>query len=839
MKKNIFINRKPVTLPYSTPSSGPIKNNFPIRDRLDHSKKIEAQLSSAWEKLEDTRNVITSKTEDGVYIQIKGSIGFELKTKSLENLKPNKPVRLLNIKELDDQTVATIFVPNEQKDYFQKKIEKYKESETSEEVISTIESLQLGLVEDLWTSNINLMPQEHKEWCEIWLLYEKKDEPNEIIKAFEEICDNHQIEYKKNLTNFDEIKAQALIFPERIIIPVFVNKNDLMYIQSHFSKIAEIRKLPSMTSFIMNNSHLDQIKWVEDITERIDLSNQGSTSIAILDTGIAQGHPMIEPFLKENHMDTVLTNSADVFDNSGHGTKMAGIAIYNDIEHILQGHNDLIEINHYIESIKILENGNENKPELYGYLTQQAISLLEINNPELKNRVITMAVTTEAETIDDGRPTSYSAAIDAIVADSNNLFEEREPKLFFISAGNTLLSEIYDSKDPIIAQINHSVENPGQSWNAITVGAYTEKGNLPDELDDFYPVSVPRDISPFNSTSFLWDEKRWPVKPDIVFEGGNLAAQDQLNGDVFYTELDELSGLSTSREFYLGNSFEPFNMTSYATAQASNFAAQIIHQYPDYWPETIRALLIHSAEWTDEMKKSLLTKKTKKDYRDFVRICGYGVPNLERAILSSSNRVNMIIEDEIQPYIKETSGVKTNDMKLHSIPWPMDILQSLGNIPVRLRVTLSYYIDPAPGEVGWKDKYRYQSCGLRFDVKNSDENTEMFLQRINKAIRDTEYENSSTNISSRWLLGVNTRNNGSIHSDIWEGTAIELSTCDEIAVYPVQGWWKTRPHLNKFDSKMRYSLIVTIETEDAENDLYSEIENIIANDIEISTQLEI
>ena len=58
------------------------------------------------------------------------------------------------------------------------------------------------------------------------------------------------------------------------------------------------------------------------------------------------------------------------------------------------------------------------------------------------------------------------------------------------------------------------------------------------------------------------------------------------------------------------------------------------------------------------------------------------------------------------------------------------------NIPVRLRITLSYFIEPGAGEIGWKDKYRYQSYGLRFDVNNVGENENEFRKRINKAARE-------------------------------------------------------------------------------------------------------
>jgi hypothetical protein len=58
-------------------------------------------------------------------------------------------------------------------------------------------------------------------------------------------------------------------------------------------------------------------------------------------------------------------------------------------------------------------------------------------------------------------------------------------------------------------------------------------------------------------------------------------------------------------------------------------------------------------------------------------------------------------------------------------------------------------------EVGWKNKYRYPSFGLQFDVKND---------------------------SNRWIIGSSNRNAGSIHSDIWEGTASEFSQNNIISI---------------------------------------------------------
>lgn len=104
--------------------------------------------------------------------------------------------------------------------------------------------------------------------------------------------------------------------------------------------------------------------------------------------------------------------------------------------------------------------------------------------------------------------------------------------------------------------------------------------------------------------------------------------------------------------------------TSPATAQATNFAAKIRDLYPNYRPETVRALIVHSAEWTEEMLKQFYKNTGKKsDYAEIFRICGYGVPNLEKAIYSASNSLVLIAENEIQPYqLKEDgSSAATNE----------------------------------------------------------------------------------------------------------------------------------------------------------------------------------
>ena len=73
------------------------------------------------------------------------------------------------------------------------------------------------------------------------------------------------------------------------------------------------------------------------------------------------------------------------------------------------------------------------------------------------------------------------------------------------------------------------------------------------------------------------------------------------------------------------------------------------------------------------------------------------------------------------------------------------------------------------------------------------------------------------------FLGLQNRDRGSIHSDFKQMTAADLSSSRYIVVYPVYGWWAKRKALGKMTNRIRYSLIVTIETLEVESQLYNEV----------------
>ena len=399
------------------------------------------------------------------------------------------------------------------------------------------------------------------------------------------------------------------------------------------------------------------------------------------------------------------------------------------------------------------------------------------------------------------------------------VLDEDEPsnhRLFLISAGNVLdLEEDHLSRSDLEA-----VEDPAQAWNALAVGAMTNLDSLdPDDAtwQEWTPLAPLGELSPFSRTSVLFG-RNWPSKPDVVFEGGDAARSP---AGTEFDWPDALQLLTTRRLTPGSRLLDLTNMTSAATAGVAYIAGEIMAEYPSLSVEAVRALLVHSAEWTPAMLAHFGSANTRQQRVALRKRYGMGVPDLQRATRSATDALTLIVQDSIRPF--DGDG-KMREMHLHELPWPVDVLSEMGEANVRLRVTLSYFIEPNPSRRGWRQRFRYASHGLRFDVRRPTESTEDFRRRINKLARDDgASHDSGASDASEWFFGPDNRVSGSVHSDFWEGTAAELAERGFLAIYPVSGWWKDRKDRDHSERGANYALIVSIETERQDVDLWTPV----------------
>lgn len=827
--KHIFITENASSEKYRAPSGMGGKPHIPVRNRASQSQKLLSQFDAIWqvkEQLQQQRNAEQITTREGTYISFTSAANHDLITKSLEDIKQG--IRLLNIKEIpfDENQIqirATVYVPNGKEGHFISKIQKYQQEETQKgepknaPLVNSIEDVSIALLEGLWTDNPQHIPTYNAKWCEAWLnVNTKENKEQEQISIFLATLERIGIEVKHN----------SIIFPERVVMLINANREQLIELMLQSDLLAEFRAGQEPAGFWVNESSFEQQAWVDELFNRIQLVDS-NVKICLLDSGVNNGHQLLQPIIDDANTLSVnnVWGTDDHEQRTGHGTLMAGIAGYGQIEQVLVSANTVL-LTHKLCSVKILPRPNQAQTprELWGDITAQGIARAEIQNPNMV-LVYCMSVTSHEDT-DKGRPSSWSGALD------NLAFGEGEnQRLIIVSAGNIRDDESWRNYPN--SNFTSSVHNPAQAWNAIVAGAYTEKNQVNDNnFQNYTPLANKGELSPYSSTSLMW-ERKWPVKPDIVFEGGNLLRAP----DNSITAHEDLELLSTSRSFQT-KPFDTINATSAAAAQASWFAAKIAFDYPNAWAETIRGLIVHSANWNQAMFAQMQVQQgNRTSFRNLLRTFGFGVPNLDRALYSQESALTFIAQETIQPFNFKAGSTKpeTNEIHFFNLPWPSDLLLGMGEIHVKLRITLSYFIEPGVGEIGWKDKYRYQSHGLRFDINNVGENEDVFKKRVNIAAREENEEISGTSGSYRWIIGKDNRSNGSIHSDFMEMTAAELAECNHIAIYPVIGWWRERQHLGKVEKQTRYSLIISLDTPAQDVELYTTVKNMIEVPIVIPT----
>jgi len=825
-KNHIILDPKRIseTQKYDYAGSTPRKTPVPPQDRVSHATELRRQAKAITKEmaaaiaLQEQANSILDK---GLIVEFES---FEGIGQAFEEKTFGRGSELLNIRRGTDKLYATVFVTNGSLQYFEKKINDYYEerkgirgqSLENKDLIDTIANFRKATVRALWTDMIPMPDNDTDVFCwEIWLSARKNRKQE--VTGFKELAQNLGIETSEAFFEFRE----RTVLLARATIKQFEQSLDLL------NNIAELRKAKTLASFFTGMNKHEQTEWLADLQKRTVFKKylDETPFVCILDTGVNAAHPLLEKAIGMNDLHTI--NAAwGKADMVGHGTEIAGLALYGDLTEALET-NESLEISHRLESSKTINTLEfiptdlERPLDLYADFTKQGIAQAEISEPHRK-RVFQMAITT-IEPWDMGKPSSWSSALDMLAAGMDN---EGGKRLFIISAGNVAI-EKYHGEYPSY-NLSEGVRDPGQAWNALTVGAYTEKDFLSDDemIDNNKPTASHGEISPYTTTSHDWNPE-WPLKPDIVMEGGNTAENEY--GKV---QADSLSLLTTNSQF-LEKPFTTTWATSAASALASKMCAQIMAKYPDLRPETIRALIVHSASWTPEMLRQFNNGKPKmgkNEHLKLVRICGFGVPNLTRALTSMSNDFTMIIEDFIQPYKFENDCPKNNQIKFYSLPFPKGELAKLGEAKVEMRVTLSYFIEPNPSSRG-RSRHSYQSHGLRFDVKTPTESESKFKGRLTEAMRENGVDYKIDTQDNWWKLGIKGRTKGSIHSDIWHGSAVELAGCNTLAVYPVSGWWKRSQSYKETISNLAYfSLLVSIRTS-VDVDLMSPVELNIANAI--------
>lgn len=833
-RPHLVLTKTSKAQPFTAPSAGGGGSiEVPILDRAQHGAGLKTQLQAL--RLVAQEAVEVQKEQGlqsglGLQIQFVGMPNVELAFESLGNERnrdPAKQIEVLSVRTEGDTTIANVYVPDGKLDHFENYVAEYLAAKTNKKgnlidhgaLLNTISSIRSAELRALWTDEPKLLPQNVTEqfWWEVWLPV--RGQRNEVVEDFRKLAKLAEC----------QVSAHQINFPERTVVLMFGSQQQLSSSVMTLNCVAELRRAKETAGFFDGMPRPEQQQWVDEMLGRLTVApdDDATPRVCLLDSGVNPGHPLLAPFLVTTDLHTV-DPAWGVDDTANHGSGLAGLVALGDLSDALET-NDSLVVHHRLESVKLtpVQGANDGDAKHHGYLFAEAVARPEVAAPT-RPRVFTSAVTSSDDR-DRGRPSAWSSTVDSLAANSDG--NGQFPRLFVLSAGNIEDQQSWSAYPASLS--TNGIRDPGQAWNAITVGAFTEKVQITEaDAQGFTPIALCGGLSPYTRTSAEWSTA-WPLKPEVVFEGGN-AGKDTLSA-VGISSLH----LLTTNNLPIERLFATTNATSAASALGARMAGQLMAAYPSLRPETIRALIVHSAEWTEAMRATYLPLNrptTKTDYVSLIRHCGWGAPQLDRALWSAGNSLTLVVEDLVHPYQKVIGkGVVSKDMNLHALPWPKEQLLALPpDTKVELHITLSYFVEPNPSARGTSSRFHYPSHRLRFDVQRPlDATTEDFVARINAAAEREDDGDPIDPKDSNWILGDRQRHRGSLHQDIWQGTAAELASRGFIAVYPAKGWWRTRQAQERYDLPARYSLVVSIRTPETNVDLYTPIAQQIAAQIAV------
>lgn len=373
---------------------------------------------------------------------------------------------------------------------------------------------------------------------------------------------------------------------------------------------------------------------IRDFGFTVNEPRENAPSIGILDTGVSDQTPLSALILNRNdEFDLIGTGSrVDTFDNMrGHGTAVAGFASLGN--KLIPNHIGAHDADAWIVSIKIFQ---ERRPRVADSDILNAIRSAKSN---YGTKIFVLTISEQDSKKTDATVSAFAYSLDLLAHELDILI--------FISAGNVDSSHFFDPVSgaaihqyPNDFQHQHTnIKSPAESMNNITSGASAanfETGiNQGIAVDGSFPAIYTSKFHYNYHDGVLTptQRNRYLRKPDILYNGGDWDA----TGDPSVVGLKHIS--ARVGEFFLKNTG-----TSFSAPLMSNIAAKILKRYPNLRMQSVKALILNSAErpalstFFNQLPKSVVSQ-----------VIGYGIPQISECISSDDNSVTMVLEDEILP----------------------------------------------------------------------------------------------------------------------------------------------------------------------------------------------
>ena len=561
-------------------------------------------------------------------------------------------------------------------------------------------------------------------------------------------------------------------------------------------EIGEIREidLPPEPAMEMPEYYHSRI---DDFQTPITSPAPGSPSICIIDSGMATGHPILSNAVGDAKAFPVGLGSE--IDQNGHGTMVSGLALYGDVAACIRG----LSFNPQIFLYSARVTNAQNRFDDESLIINQMEQAIKYFHDTFGCRVFNISLADPDLVYANGKPSPWASALDNLAQSFDVVIVVSTGNIPMLSYQNEDAETIRARYPGYLLDDMARIFEPSTAVNVLTVGSLCQSnssyhaGRQPGDLIE--PVGEINMPSPFTRCGPGVNKA---VKPDVVEYGGNSAWYGSQRR--FYQNDPGLDIVSTNRD-YQNRLFASMSGTSFSAPRVAHLAAQILQKYPDISANLVRAIIANSAG----IPSIALDQFGNEDDRR--RLYGYGLPNLNKALFSTDNRVMLMADDEI-----------ANDgIHIYEIPIP-DIFRSTRGERV---ITICLAYDP-PVRHTRKD---YVGVNLEFRLLRGRTTKEIFEWYSNQRA------NGVDPIPSRYVCNLHpslqNRGGGTLHKAefrIKQNGALENYSGEHfhLLIQSKKGWLD-----NNLYPVQRYAATVSLEHLGVQLDIYNFLQTQIRQDI--------
>lgn len=452
--------------------------------------------------------------------------------------------------------------------------------------------------------------------------------------------------------------------------------------------------------------------------------------IAVLDSGILQNHPLLAPAVGDAQS---FVPGLGAEDEHGHGTQVAGIALYGDVAACAASRSFVPTFRLF--SGRLLDANNEADTRLIENAVEDAVRYF---HQHYGCRVFNFSYGDERKPYRGGHVRGLAVTLDALARELG--------VLFIVPTGNfngtdTLPSDWARDYPGYLLEQDAALLDPATALNALTVGGiarwdatYNNQRYQNDPAEQ--PIARHDQPAPFTRSG---PSVGGAIKPEVVAYAGNWAVNRRSANQ--WVVKQGLGELSTGREVVAGRLLAESAGTSFAAPQLAHLAARILAEHPDADANLLRALMVAHARWPEPCEDLL------PDKDDRLRICGYGRTD-ERALTRSDEQEVTLIAREAIP---------DRSHHFYELPVPEEFWHG-GRRKREITVALAY----SPAVRTTRINYKCSRIDFRLvSAPNLQHVTRMF----NAATSPDEYERIEE-LNGAWI-GAQRRGVGTVQMDRW------------------------------------------------------------------------